>query len=126
MASSVVKRSPSSVRRFTEAYLDRVNERSLAVDTAAFRAETDEIYHQICLNLNYFANVESTETMMKVHAANSKRSVGDINQLIKEFKVKIGGLSTEGTSQEGLSPDPSLESEGSEMLNDDSQVTGNN
>lgn len=112
MASSVVKRSPSSVRRFTEAYLDRVNERSLAVDTAAFRAETDEIYHQICLYLNYFANVESTETMMNVHAANSKRSVGDINQLIKEFKVKIGGLSTEGTSQEGSPPTPLLRAKG--------------
>lgn len=92
--------------------MDRVNERSLAVDTAAFRAETDEIYHQICLYLNYFANVESTETMMNVHAANSKRSVGDINQLIKEFKVKIGGLSTEGTSQEGSPPTPLLRAKG--------------
>ena len=96
---------------FEDFYLERVAERSASVETSAYRSATEDLYQKICLNICFLANMKPATDLDMLHNDVCKDLVSTFNQLIKEFRQKIG-----------LTPDPSLESEGSEMLNDSEEV----
>ena len=108
-----------------DAYLSRVTLRTINPETAVMRAATEDCYHQICFTVNYWANRDNLTGTEKATATVCKRFIEVINQLVKEFRQKINSNGDiinddedEGLTPDGLTPDPSLESEGSEMLND--------
>ena len=105
---------------YEHTYLERLNERSDAVSTASLRTATEDAFHQICFQISYIANQESNvpEDMLKIESCQT--AIQSINQLIKDYKSKL--KDTGGLTNEGLTPDPSLESEGSEMLNDSGEA----
>lgn len=111
---------------FEDAYLSRVTLRTINPETAVMRAATEDCYHQICFTVNYWANRDNLTGTEKATATVCKRFIEVINQLVKEFRQKINSNGDiinddedEGLTPDGLTPDPSLESEGSEMLSDD-------
>lgn len=106
---------------FEEHYMYRVQERVNNIDTATFRSATEDLYRKLCFQICYYANAEkSTDLEENLKSETCQDAVNNINQLIKDYKSKVKSGGTD--EEEGLSPDPSAEREGSEMLNDSGEA----
>lgn len=86
---------------YEENYMHRLNERIDSVETATFRTATEDAYRQLCFQLCYIANSDSSTPEEGLKVETCQRAVQSINQLIKDYKSKLkSGTDEEVTDEE--------------------------